>query len=153
MTKAKARVECVLDAYWNRCQVAGRQHEAGMIFRTYWYRAHGVQRPTGRYSGLGAAEVDSASRLDAQRRLTVACSVLTPAQQAVVIAVCAMDEWAGGTERLATLRRGLTALADYWQIDRDPPSRLQDGAGSERASGRGNTEVAEAEQSSSAEHK
>jgi hypothetical protein len=119
-------VECVIDAYWHRCQVIDRQHQAGQVFRTYWYRAHGVQRVTSRYDagprlrGGGDGDGASASRLDAQRRLTAACTILTPAQQAVVIAVCGMDEWAGGTERLATLRRGLTALADFWQIDMPP---------------------------------
>ena len=35
----------------------------------------------------------------------------------IVIAVCGFDEWAGGTLRLVHLREGLTALADYWQIE------------------------------------
>lgn len=35
----------------------------------------------------------------------------------ILLAVCGFDEWAGGTQRLVDLREGLSALADYWQIE------------------------------------
>jgi hypothetical protein len=37
----------------------------------------------------------------------------------IVVAVCGIDEWAGGTRRLMALREGLTGLADYWKLETD----------------------------------
>lgn len=36
----------------------------------------------------------------------------------IVMAVCGLDEWAGGSGRLMSLRVGLTNLADYWHLER-----------------------------------
>jgi hypothetical protein len=126
--RAKAKVECILDAYWRRCQIVDRQHEAGLVFRTYWHRAQGAPRVTTRYDlsprFRGAAtDAVSVARSDAQRRLENALGALSAAQRTVVVAVCGMDEWAGGTDRLDTLRRGLTALADLWRIEMKPERR------------------------------
>lgn len=120
--RAKAKVECILDAYWRRCQIVDRQHEAGLVFRTYWHRAQGQPRVTTRYDPsprFRAVDTDApnVARTDAQRRLENALGALSKAQRAVVVSVCGMDEWAGGTDRLDTLRRGLTALADLWRIE------------------------------------
>ena len=35
----------------------------------------------------------------------------------IAVAVCGFDEWAGGTDRLMSLRAGLSELADYWQLE------------------------------------
>lgn len=34
----------------------------------------------------------------------------------IVVAVCGLDEWAGGTQRLMSMREGLTALANHWNL-------------------------------------
>ena len=127
--RAKAKVECILDAYWRRCQIIDRQHEAGLVFRTYWHRAQGAPRVTTRYDLSPRfraidSEAPNVARTDAQRRLENALGALSKAQRAVVVAVCGMDEWAGGTDRLDTLRRGLTALADLWRIEPKDERRL-----------------------------
>jgi hypothetical protein len=72
--RAKAKVECILDAYWRRCQIIDRQHEAGLVFRTYWHRAQGAPRVTTRYDLSPRfraidSEAPNVARTDAQRRL------------------------------------------------------------------------------------
>ena len=42
--RAKAKVECILDAYWRRCQIVDRQHEAGLVFRIKFLISPGILR-------------------------------------------------------------------------------------------------------------
>jgi len=118
--RAHVRVECVLDAYWTRCQIIDRQREAGLRFRDLWERSTTVPRVTARYDERTPAggSADATARIqDAKERLASALRQM-PAQEAMVtIAVCGHNEWAGGTRRLEALRRGLTSLADYWRIE------------------------------------
>jgi hypothetical protein len=144
--RSQALVECVIDRYHERSQINDRQKEAGNRMRALWRGAVYApmttagwgERVQGSAGGLSRSEAIAALRrtllgagLADQTGDDTAVLVLTfngelaqpvtlpvrlrPAGH-VVVAVCGIDEWAGGTRRLASLREGLTQLADYWKI-------------------------------------
>lgn len=119
--RAHVRTECILDAYWRRMQIIDRQREAGMLFRTVWLRSVQMPRVSADY-GTRVAMSTGSDELpvvvaSAKRRVADLSRMLNREQLAVVIAVCGMDEWAGGTKRLDDLRDGLTRMADVLRIE------------------------------------
>lgn len=142
---ARALVECVVDAYWKRCQIVDRQHAAGIRIRQMYRAAMLPGAVTASYGERrgGGGGIDSTSDARAALRsvllrsglaseapaaplkvTTHQCDVIEPVAFPlalrpaghVVLSVCGLDEWAGGTRRLDLLREGLAALANHWRI-------------------------------------
>lgn len=142
ITAKQALIECVLDRYEHRGQITERQHEAGLRFRSIFRRAAMPPSVTSSYgapqgmgslydgrrrlrrvlveAGLGRA-IDLPEPLIAtqthERFDAIEMPVSLYPKGHVAIAVCGLDEWAGGTRRLVMLREALTDLADYWGIE------------------------------------
>jgi hypothetical protein len=152
--RARVTTECMIDLYHARMSINDRAWMAGTQLRRLLFRAIHSPSVTGSYGeqrgngGGGDPNIDARhvlrSTLEgaglarrfmqdaAPLRLTESGlelwmerypTVLTFAGN-VAIDVCGMDNWAGGTERLAALRSALGALADYWKISGDESDEL-----------------------------
>jgi hypothetical protein len=144
VTAKQDLIECVVDRYHVRMQINDRQRDAGIRFRALWRcaviepattSAYGERQGGGggsiplkdarvaaRHALLGAdlAKQSPAEPIRVRDEIFYPAwlnAVLLPAGL-VTVAVCGADEWAGGTRRLMMLRDGLTALADYWGMER-----------------------------------
>lgn len=145
---AKAVIECRLDWYLDRMLITDRQHEAGTRIRHLWLRAIMPPSTTGSYGPAISGGGDTCDTALARTRLANALIdarlafrdrsapqmmvILISGVQRfpdklpmrlypdghIVLAVCGFDEWAGGARRLQQLRGGLTALADYWELEK-----------------------------------
>jgi hypothetical protein len=136
--RARIEAECVVDRYHARMLLTDAQHDAGLRFRRLWRAAALPVAVVASYGDTrgGGGRVDSGTDARAALRSAVLDSGLgresaaeplrvlqvetrpyhlEPAGQ-VVVAVCGLDEWAGGSRRLELLRTGLAALAHYWRI-------------------------------------
>jgi hypothetical protein len=138
--------ECILDRYLHRSLIHDRQHKAGMVFRGAWLRAalpcattsaYGEQRGRGGGSTFDARitlrriliegklgkesprDEPLITTMTRERFDCVRLPVILNQRGHVALAVCGLDEWAGGTRRLDSLREGLTDLADYWGLEDD----------------------------------
>lgn len=144
---AKATLECRLDWYERRALISERQHEAGMRARHLFRRAIFPPSCTSSYaqvSGRGGNTPDMEESRQRLRNALIGASLavsdgrrsqfrilMIKGEQRfpdflplrlkgighVVMAVCGLDEWAGGSQRLMQLREGLGNLADYWQLE------------------------------------
>ena len=145
---AKAAIECRLDWYHDRMLIIDRQHEAGIRIRHLFRRAILPASTTGSYGPAVSGGGDNADTAGARIKLSHAlCGaglatrnsdramfrILTVDGEQrwpdflpmrllelghIIMAVCGLDEWAGGAGRLSALRVGLTNLADWWQLER-----------------------------------
>lgn len=144
----------VLDAYQRRRLISTRQFDAGCHLAKLFHAAIHLPAVTASYGAPRGSGGGVDSGVDARRLLwsTLVHAGLAVAVEGnvpfvvtrrasvdreqvrgpivlngagnIAIAVCGYDEWAGGTRRLETLRRGLDGLADLWQIaDRSRPTR------------------------------
>jgi hypothetical protein len=147
VTRARALVECVVDRYHHRCQITDRQLAAGLRFRSLWRGASLPASVTGSYgerrgggsgidgntdarhalqsaivgSGIGQHFGEDApilvATLSGERYEPLCLPVRLRLTGHVVVSVCGLDEWAGGTRRLDKLREGLSDLANYWRME------------------------------------
>jgi hypothetical protein len=142
----KAVVECVLDRYWRRMQITDRQFGAGEKFRSMWIAAVHEPSVTSSYGerrGKGGGAITGSDARKVMRRALLEAGLAVNADSApllvmtkdgsryepvelpvrlrnpghLVVSVCGLDEWAGGTARLMMLREGLSLLADYWGFE------------------------------------
>jgi hypothetical protein len=114
----RARHECRLDWYWDKCSLVDRQHAAGIRFRGDWMIASAEPKLTGSYDlRVPGRESFSELQLAARRRVARALHRLSERARPVVIDVCCFDNWASG--RLPELRDALTTLADHYRLPRD----------------------------------
>lgn len=117
LVRDRARCECVLDDYLYRLILTPSEYEAGMKFRRAYLRAVCrimVDDPNG--GGEYDPEMGMLIVPISEEILRAAYKALTKAQQAIVIKVCGHGEWAGGTDKLETLRRGLERLVTLWKL-------------------------------------
>lgn len=117
--RAHVKVECVLDAYWHRCQISDPQRAAGLKFRELFEIVAHMSRVTAKYGDrmpTGLRDEVSSRAIAARDTLKAAHQKLGMQKSAVLVAVCGMNEWAGGTRRLNTLRDALSDLARDWGI-------------------------------------
>ena len=117
MKRDRARCECVLDDYLYRLLLTLSEHEAGMKFRCAYLR--GVCRVMVDDPGTGGEYDPEMAMLIvpiSEEILREAYKVLTKAQKEIMIRVCGHGEWAGGTDKLETLRRALERLVTLWKL-------------------------------------
>lgn len=117
LKRDRARCECVLDDYLYRLILTPSEHEAGMKFRRAYLRGVCrvmVEDP----NGGGEYDPDMAMLIVpiSEEILREAYKVLTKAQKEIMIRVCGHGEWAGGTDKLETLRRALERLVTLWKL-------------------------------------
>lgn len=114
--RSKARCECKLDGYFLFGKIAKDEHAAGIMFREAWQSFEGIKTRDSTVQTFGTGDGSNAiDRLIAgERRLKEAHTALRHKQWDVVVSVCGENEPAGGSKRLATLRRGLDALSRLW---------------------------------------
>ena len=121
MLRSRARCECMLDAYLIRELITLREYQAGMKFRKAWLRARCGIAVADRFSAAAPVSYEESLYIlsESERLLNEAYSVLTSAQQRIVLRVCTDDKLAGGTDKIETLRRGLVRLAKRWRLRED----------------------------------
>jgi hypothetical protein len=93
--------ECVLDVYWRRHSISGREHRAGMHFRDCYLHStspritappDGAQATSARGSARrDLTEGQLATRERVARMLAMACGY---EQRRLLISVCGWNEWA-----------------------------------------------------------
>lgn len=136
----------VLDSYLRRRVISPREHEAGATLASIFTRAIHLPAVTAAYGecrgGGGGADtgIDGRKRLyavlikaglavrlqheqplvielrDRVEREPIMGAIGLTNTGHIAISVCGYNEWAGGTRRIAGLRKALGALADLWEI-------------------------------------
>ena len=144
----KVEDTCPLAAYLRRGKLTWRQHEAGAAVARAWQRAVIPRRMTARWeervSGNGADTSPAVTGAHGLWRLLERAGLASPVREGatlnlpgtargsagarapmrltpggtIVLSVCGMEEWAGGTRNLDKLRESLDALADVLRIPR-----------------------------------
>jgi hypothetical protein len=120
MKRHRARIECMLDYYFNEFRINNPQYMAGMKFReiylrvNYGYSCKILCNPFLMDSGRGYPEGKMLAHIDCMRYLNEAYQLLSPEQASVMRDVCGMDEYPGNKDRKATLLRALDKLAAHW---------------------------------------
>jgi hypothetical protein len=143
----KVRIECVLDRYHQRAQIVDRQFHAGLRFHGIWRAAALPASVCGGYGenrGRGGGATGNSDARSHLRAILIGADLAVPFERdlpiittmtgerfapialplrlhstgRVIVDVCGLGTWAGGTRRLDDLREGLDLLADYWGLAR-----------------------------------
>ncbi len=117
MVRDRVRVECSLDYYLWKGHLTKEEYEAGLKFRRAYQRAVlglKVEDPasTGAYDPEMAMLIVPIS----EEILRAAYDEMSGAQKKIVIDVCGHNKYAGTTDRIQTLHRGLEKLATLWRL-------------------------------------
>ncbi|MDR3560892.1 MAG: hypothetical protein P4N59_05565 [Negativicutes bacterium] len=118
LTKRQRSIaECVLDVYFLRQFIDEAEYEAGMIFRKAYLRA--VLRVRVEDAGAGChgeLGMEPLMIVHSEYLLRKAYKALPVTEQAVIVAVCGHDAWAGNGYRSMLLHSGLRVLANLWKV-------------------------------------
>lgn len=117
LIRHKARSECKLDGYFLSGKIDKGEHAAGMKFRSAWLtKVHGIKTHDSTQPTFGGGDAGSAiERLTiSERVLKQAYAQLEAHQSLIVVKVCGADEFAGGRDKLISLRSALDQLARLW---------------------------------------
>ncbi len=127
----RAAAECWLDRYAlvtpkRRALLSVEEHDAGMELRRAWlFLLHGIRwahqdSTQAECIDGGGAKGTLSERLEYSERIIrdFYAARLSHAQKLVIIRVCQIDESAGDTYRMQTLKRGLQCMVEYWRRGR-----------------------------------
>lgn len=124
--RAKARISCKLDWYWDKGTIDAQMYHAGIRFAVLFFDSGKVPRVNVMWreriqKSMSSSDYDNwlNSYSHAQNELLKAYDVLDPAERDVLREVAGLDNYAGGAERTRKLRTGLRALATHWRIAHD----------------------------------
>jgi len=117
MLRDRVRIECTLDFYFWKGNLTQSEYDAGLKFRRAYQRAVlrvKVEDPAA--SGPYDPEMAMLMVPISEELLRAAYEEMSQAQKRIVIDVCGHDKYAGTTDRVQTLHRGLEKLATLWKL-------------------------------------
>lgn len=117
MIRDRVRIECALDYYFWDGRLTQGEYEAGLKFRRAYQRAVlGLKVEDPASSGAYDPEMAMLIVPISEEILRDAYGELSTAQKKIIIDVCGHNKYAGTTDRVETLHRGLEKLATLWRL-------------------------------------
>ena len=117
MVRDRVRIECSLDYYFWKGQLTESEYDAGLKFsRAYQRAVLGIKVEDPAASGPYDPEMAMLIVPISEEMLCAAYEELSEAQKKIVIDVCGHNKYAGTTDRVQTLHRGLEKLAALWGL-------------------------------------
>jgi hypothetical protein len=118
--RQRARIECMLDYYFQNYRLDDPQYMAGLKYREIYLRVNFdtnckiLSNPFLMQAGQGDHEGKMHAHIDCLRQLNEVYALLTVPQQTILRDVCGHDQATWGTNRNQTLLRALDILAVHW---------------------------------------